>query len=91
MAWYRHYYCCEACDGTWLAEWCDLREDDCPFCRAKDVFPYRTDDWSLVIEEEIDGFVVLASRETAEDEPDYRELGTFPTMEKAHAFLARRL
>jgi hypothetical protein len=33
---------------------------------------------------------VLASRETAEDEPDYRELGTFPSREKAQAFLASR-
>ena len=62
-----------------------------PVLPRQDVFPYRTDDWSLVIEAEIDGFVVLASRETAEDDPDYRELGTFPTMEKAHAFLARRM
>jgi hypothetical protein len=33
---------------------------------------------------------VLASRDTAEDDPDYRELGTFPTQEQAIAFLAGR-
>ncbi len=91
MAWFRHYYHCEACESSWLAEWSEVREDDCPFCRAHDVFPYRTDDWSVVIEAEADGYVVLASRDTADDDPDYRELGTFSSFDEARAFLAERL
>ena len=90
MAWYRHYFYCDRCDGTWTTEWSELCEDDCPFCRTRDVFPYRTDDWSVVIEPDIGGYVVLASRETADDDPDYRELGTFPTVDEARAFLAGR-
>jgi hypothetical protein len=90
MAWYRHHFYCESCDGTWLLHGSELREDDCPFCGERDIFPYRTDDRTLIIEADMDGYVVLASRETAEDEPDYRELGTVPSREKAQAFLASR-
>jgi hypothetical protein len=43
MPWLRHHYYCDACDGTWLAD-ADLAiEADCPFCQARDVFPYKSD------------------------------------------------
>ena len=35
-----------------------------------------------------DEFVALRSPDTAEHDPDYRELGRFPTRAKAEAFLA---
>ena len=41
-----------------------------------------------LIEEEGKEFVVLWSPETAEHEPDYRELGRFPSREKALEFLS---
>ena len=44
MAWFRHHYYCDACDGTWLAHTSVYQEDDCPFCQARDKLPYRTDD-----------------------------------------------
>jgi hypothetical protein len=41
---FRHHYYCDACDGTWLVEAEVAIEGDCPFCRAHDVFPYRSDE-----------------------------------------------
>lgn len=43
MAWFRNHYYCESCDGTWLAEAELVIEGDCPFCLARDVFPYKND------------------------------------------------
>ena len=50
--------------------------------------PYESEELTTLIEEERGEFVVLWSPETAEHDPDYRELGRFPTREKALAFLA---
>lgn len=52
--------------------------------------PYKADDLTEVIEQHEDKFVVLWSPETAEHDPDYRELGTFLTRQKAEAFLTSR-
>ena len=90
MAWFRHHYYCAACDGTWLLHCAGPEVDDCPFCHAREVMPYRTDDWTLIIEQDVDGFVVLASRDTADDDPDYQAVATFPTREQAQAYLAAR-
>lgn len=89
MAWFRHHFCCETCDGHWLVHGAGPREDDCPFCGARDLFPYRSDDRTRIIEAEADGFVVLGSAETAKDDPDDRELGRFRTRADAEAFLVR--
>ncbi len=50
--------------------------------------PDESDDLTTVIEPDGNKFVVLWSPETAEHDPDYRELGLFPTREQAEAFLA---
>jgi len=50
--------------------------------------PVRSDDLTELIEQEGQEFVVLRSPDTAEHDPDYRELGRFPTRAKAEAFLA---
>ncbi len=68
MAWFRHHFYCEGCDGTWFAEaWLKeaalAAEADCPFCRARDVFPYRSEDRTLIIEQEGAAFAVLAMRQ----------------------------
>ena len=63
-------------------------DDDCPRCGARHMSPYESDDLTEVIEVCGDQFVVLWSPETAEHDPDYRELGRFPSREKALAFLA---
>jgi len=50
--------------------------------------PVRSEDLTELVEQEGQEFVVLRSSDTAEHDPDYRELGRFPTRAKAEAFLA---
>ncbi|MGC2812924.1 MAG: hypothetical protein WA303_21465 [Bradyrhizobium sp.] len=50
--------------------------------------PFKSEDLTTLIEEDGREFVVLWSPETAEHEPDYRELGRFPSHEKALEFLS---
>ena len=50
--------------------------------------PYNNEDLTILIEEEGREFVLLRSPETAEHDPDYRELGYFPSREKALEFLS---
>jgi hypothetical protein len=54
----------------------------------RDMTPYDSEELTTLIEEERGEFVVLWSPETAEHDPDYRELGRFPTREKAMEFLS---
>ena len=88
MAWYSNHYICEDCDATWTDEWSCMCDDDCPNCDARHMAPFKSDDLTEVIENQDGVFVVLWSPETAEDRPDYRELGQFPTHKEAVAFLA---
>jgi len=75
MAWFLNLYKCERCRRRWADEWSCTCDDTCPHC-------------GMLIEEEGKEFVVLWSPETAEHEPDYRELGRFPSREKALEFLS---
>jgi hypothetical protein len=50
MAWFRNHYVCIACQGHWIAEHAEAIEQDCLFCRAYDVAPYKSDDWSGIVE-----------------------------------------
>ncbi len=50
--------------------------------------PARSEDLTELIEQEGEEFVVLRSPYSAEHDPDYQELGRFPTRAKAEAFLA---
>jgi hypothetical protein len=50
--------------------------------------PCESEELTTLIEEEGGQFVVLWSPETAEHDPDYRELGRFPSREKAVEFLS---
>jgi hypothetical protein len=47
-----------------------------------------SEDLTELIEQDHGEFVVIRSPDTAEHNPDYRELGRFPTREKAEEFLA---
>jgi hypothetical protein len=88
MAWFVNYYTCDRCESSWTDEWSCTCDDDCPHCGARHMSPDKSDDLTTIIEPDGDTFVVLWSPETAEDGPDYCELGSFPTREGAEAFLA---
>jgi hypothetical protein len=88
MAWFLNHYICDRCDSPWADAWWCMCDDDCPRCGSRHLTPFKSDDLTTIIEKDGDAFVVLWSPETAEHDPDYRELGTFPTREKAEAFIA---
>jgi len=50
--------------------------------------PCHSEDMTEFIARDGAEFVVLRSPDTAEHDADYRELGRFPTREKAEEFLA---
>ena len=90
MAWFRNHYFCFDCEGHWLAEAAEDREADCPFCRAFDVTPYKSDDWTRVVEPRGQGFVVLECVKVNAHGPDYRQRGRFKSRDAAQAFVAGR-
>ena len=49
--------------------------------------PFDSANLTEFILEEGDHFVVMRSPETAEDDPDYEEVGRFATRDKAEEFL----
>jgi hypothetical protein len=50
--------------------------------------PYDSEDLTELIEQDGSEFVALRSPASAEHEPDYCEVGRFPTRTDAEAFLA---
>ncbi|MHC2256653.1 hypothetical protein ACVILK_006345 [Bradyrhizobium embrapense] len=50
--------------------------------------PIRSDDLTELIEEERGEFVVMRSPDSAAYDPDYEEIGRFPTRLQAEEFLA---
>jgi hypothetical protein len=90
MPWFRNHYVCIACEGHWLAEAAAAQDDDCPFCRAYDVTPYRSDDWTRIVEPQGQGFVVLECAKVGAHGPDYRRRGRFNSRDAALAFVAGR-
>jgi hypothetical protein len=90
MPWFRHHYYCEGCDGTWMAQAAVMVEGDCPFCGARDVFAYRSEDWTLLVEQSGDKFAVLESLSSADRAPSYGRRKTFPNRAQAEAYLASR-
>ena len=88
MAWFLNFYKCDECDRRWTDDWSCTCDDECPYCGTRDMSPYKSEDLTELIEQEGGEFVALRSPETAEDKPNYRELGRFPTRAKAEEFLA---
>jgi hypothetical protein len=88
MAWFLNLYKCDRCRRRWADEWSCMCDDTCPRCASRDMTPYENEDLTTLIEQEGTEFVVLCSPETAEHDPDYRELGRFPSREKALEFLS---
>ena len=47
---FRNYYQCARCRQEWTDVWSAQCDDDCPFCNAGHMSPYRSED----VEEEND-------------------------------------
>lgn len=90
MPWFRNHYICTACEGHWLAEHAEAQEVDCPHCRAYDIAPYRSDDWSRVVDRQGDRYVVLECVKVTSHGPDYRARKRFGSKAEAQAFLTQR-
>ncbi len=88
MAWFLNFYDCDRCNREWTDEWSCMCDDDCPHCGARHMCPTKSEDLTELIEQEGAEFVVLRSPDTAEHDPDYCEIGRFPSREKAEEFLA---
>ena len=88
MAWFLNFYRCDRCDRLWTDEWSCACDDECPRCGRRDMTPFNSEDLTELVVQEADHFVVLRSPDTAEDDPDYEELGRFPTRAKAEESLA---
>jgi hypothetical protein len=50
--------------------------------------PFQSEDLTELIERQGDEFVAIRSPDSAEHDPDYREVGRFPTRAKAEEFFA---
>jgi hypothetical protein len=87
MAWFLNFYRCDRCERVWTDEWSCTCDDECPHCGRRDMTPFNSENLTEFILEEGDHFVVMRSPETAEDDPDYEELGHFPTRAAAEGFL----
>jgi hypothetical protein len=40
-----NYYRCESCGGEWTDVWSAQCDDDCPYCGARHMSPYKSDDY----------------------------------------------
>jgi hypothetical protein len=50
--------------------------------------PYKSDDLTELVVPADKEFIAMRSPDSAEHDPDYEELGRFPTQAKAEEFLA---
>jgi Zn-finger nucleic acid-binding protein len=88
MAWFLNFYRCARCKRIWTDQWSCTCDDDCPHCGARHMSPFDSENLTELIEPDGKEFVAIRSPDTAQHDPDYRELGRFPTREKAEEFLA---
>ncbi len=83
--WFCNHYNCSRCGTSWSDEWSATCDDECPECGA-DISPTESDDLTVIVEDEGTRFVVLRSPDTAEHDPDYRQLASFPTRREAEDY-----
>ena len=88
MAWFLNFYKCERCKRRWTDEWSCMCDDTCPSCGARDMSPFDNHNLTDIIEQDGSEFIAIRSPNSAEHDPDYRELGRFPTHEAALEFLS---
>lgn len=87
MAWFRNRYTCERCGKQWSAEWSCMCDDDCQKCGARHISPHDSDELTHLIEQRGNEFWVLESSRSAEDQPDYSDVGPFPTQQLAEEYI----
>lgn len=87
MAWFLNFYRCDRCNRIWTDEWSCTCDDECPHCGLRNMTPFNSENLTEFVLEDGDQFVVLRSPDTAEDDPDYEEIGRFATRAKAEEFL----
>jgi len=90
MPWFRNHYACTVCEGHWHAEAAEAESVHCVHCRAYDVAPYRSDDFSRVIDRDGARFVVMECVKVTKRGPNWRAVKRFDTRDAAKAFLAQR-
>ena len=42
--WFRNYYRCAECGCEWTDVWSAQCDDDCPWCGARHMSPYKSED-----------------------------------------------
>ena len=82
----RNYYHCAECGREWTDVWSAQCDDDCPHCGARHMSPHTSDDLTIIVVPNESGFAVFCSADTAEHNPDYRELKSFGTRSEAQNF-----
>lgn len=87
MSWYANHYECYRCGEHWVDEWSCMCDDDCPNCGARHAAPIESQDLTCLIIPDATAFVVLRSPDSAEDRPDYEEIGRFASDALATQFL----
>ena len=90
MAWFLNFYKCERCKRRWTDEWSCMCDNTCPSCGARDMSPFDSHNLTDIVEQDGKEFVAIRSSNSAEHDPDYRELGRFPTHEAALEFLSEQ-
>jgi hypothetical protein len=88
MVWFLNHYTCYRCGQDWSDPWSCMCDDDCPHCGARHSSPVDSEDLTEIVKQEGPDFVALRSPSSAEHDPDYIEVGRFPTRKKAEEFLA---
>jgi hypothetical protein len=87
MAWFLNFYRCARCKQIWIDQWSCMCDDECTHCGARDMSPFDSENLTGVVMQDGDAFIAIRSPDTAEHDPDYRELRRFPTREKTKEFL----
>jgi hypothetical protein len=41
---FRNFCCCERCTNEWMDAWSATCDDDCPFCGARHMSPFKSED-----------------------------------------------
>lgn len=88
MAWLLNFYRCDRCERLWSSPWSCACDDECPHCDQRHISPFDSEDLTEIVVREDNHFVALRSPNDAEHDPNYEDIGRFPTRAKAKEYLA---